>query len=363
MDQDMADPNTDNDDVQLHDAQLESESSSIEKKCISVARSTSKSPFVDKPTSTSALSSPQKGLVSSKIFEKLSPKQQLLKSKALKKALTFARGLASKPNQDLPAASINFAKQSEEPISDNFTSQLALVPTLRVLCISELFDAITFRFAFEGKVLCKYDTYKIAKANYARHLKADLIDRESKNTITFVVTEVFIDEFVESFDCGEFVRIEGSYVKREVSKDGGTSMWTLYANASTLVVKAESFACALQLYLEHKIRDLLAAKGAIEFAPTIAFVIVKIETSTRADGGDSYRLTIADGPASSDRASLLFVPSRRVDYHRMNLKAAFSQHLSKQVSSMGFGKKVFGSLEIININSLEVEYVCGTCKG
>ncbi|MCO5547367.1 hypothetical protein L7F22_000816 [Adiantum nelumboides] len=204
-------------------------------------------------------------------------------------------GLASKSsNLELTAASIKFLKDSEEPISDDFTSQLALVPTVRFLCISELPDAITIRFAFEGKVLCKYGTYKIAKANYARHLKADLIDRESKNTITFVVTKVFITEFVVSFDVGKIVRIEGAYVKRKVWKDGGISMWTLYANASTLVVNAEHFNCALQLYPEHKARELLAAKGVIEFAPTIAFVIVKIETSIRADGGDSYHLTIAD---------------------------------------------------------------------
>ncbi|MCO5569519.1 hypothetical protein L7F22_023232 [Adiantum nelumboides] len=246
--------------------------------------------------------------------------------------------------------------------------------------------------------------YKIAKASYVRHLKADLIDRESKNTITFVVNEVFVNKFVEGFDVGDYVHIEGAYVKRKVWKDGGTSMWALYANASTLLVKAESFECCLRLYPNHTIKELLASKAAIEFAPTIAFTVVKIETSTRADGGDSYRLTIADGLALSDRANLLFVPTRRVDYHQMvdglkikgsyscvahninvfkaaastlfsvvdatllyplpkNLKPVFSQHLFKQVSSMGFGKKVFGTLEIVNINSLEVEYVCECCKG
>ncbi|MCO5614865.1 hypothetical protein L7F22_069150 [Adiantum nelumboides] len=195
-------------------------------------------------------------------------------------------------------------KQNDEPISDNFDLQLAIVPSLRVLSILELSDAITFGFAFEDKVLCKYGTYKIPKASYTQHLKADLIDRESKNTVTFVVIEVFVNENVESFDVGEYVRIEGVYVKRKVWKDGGTSMWALYANVATLIVKLKSFDCCLHLYPKHRIKVLLADKGVIEFAPTIDFTVVKVETSTRADGGDSYRLTIADGPASSERASV-----------------------------------------------------------
>ncbi|MCO5576306.1 hypothetical protein L7F22_030115 [Adiantum nelumboides] len=142
-------------------------------------------------------------------------------------------------------------------------------------------------------------------------------------------------------------------------------------------------------------REYLGSKAAIKFVPTIAFPIVKIETSTRANDGDSYRLTIADGLASSDEQV-------HVDCHQMvnslkirgscscvaqsinvfeaivntlsvvdvtlicplleNLKIVFSQHFSKQVSSMGFRKKVFRTLEIMNINSLEVEYVYEFCK-
>ncbi|MCO5610186.1 hypothetical protein L7F22_064422 [Adiantum nelumboides] len=105
------------------------------------------------------------------------------------------------------ASSIVASSTHEELISDNFSSQLALVPSFRVLCIFDLFDAIAFCFAFEGKVLCKYGTYKIAKASYACHLKAVLIYREFK-TLTFVVNEVFVNEFVECFDVGDYVRIE-----------------------------------------------------------------------------------------------------------------------------------------------------------
>ncbi|MCO5570250.1 hypothetical protein L7F22_023969 [Adiantum nelumboides] len=155
--------------------------------------------------------------------------------------------------------------------------------------------------------------------------------------------------------------------------EGGTQ------EAAPIKMRVESFDCCLRLYPEHRIKELLADKVVIEFAPTIVFTVVKVETSTRADGGDSYCLTIDNGPASSDRASLLFVPSRCVDYHQMvdalktkgsyscvahninvfkttsstlsvvdatlicalpkNLRSVFSQHLSKQVTSMGFGKR------------------------
>ncbi|MCO5592827.1 hypothetical protein L7F22_046830 [Adiantum nelumboides] len=322
------------------------------------------------------------------------PVNKLPNHKAYRLAME-ALGLSSR-SHDL-ASSFVVAKGPEEPISDNFSPQLALVPLLRVLCMPELSDAITFCFAFEGKILCKYGTYKIAKASYVCHLKVDLIDRESKNTITFMVNEVFVNEFVECFDVGDFVRIEGAYVQKKVWKDGGTSMWDLYANASTLLVKAKSFETCLHCYPEHRIPELLASKAAIAFAPTIAFTIVKIETLMRIDGGDNYRLAIVDGSALSDKASLLFVPTRHVNYHQMvdalktkgsyscvahkikvfnaaastllvvdatlicplpkNLNSVFSQHSSKQVSSMGFEKKVFGALEIVNINSLEVEHV------
>ncbi|MCO5608092.1 hypothetical protein L7F22_062298 [Adiantum nelumboides] len=163
------------------------------------------------------------------------------------------------------------------------------------------------------------------------------------------------------------LRIEGANVKRKVWRDGEMSMWALYANASIVLVKVESFDCCLRLYPEHKIKEILTSKVAIDFAPTIAFTVVKIETSTRADGGDCYRLTIAmvlpqviEQAASS---TLSVVDATLICPLLKNLTAVFSQHLSKQVSSMGFGKKVFGTLEIVNINSLEVEYVCESCKG
>ncbi|MCO5602873.1 hypothetical protein L7F22_057012 [Adiantum nelumboides] len=46
-----------------------------------------------------------------------------------------------------------------------------------------------------------------------------------------------------------------------------------------------------------------------------------------------------------------------------SLETTFAGHFSKQVSNLGFGKKVFGTLEIVNVNSLDVEFVCEVCQG
>ncbi|MCO5582372.1 hypothetical protein L7F22_036266 [Adiantum nelumboides] len=217
----------------------------------------------------------------------------------------------------------------------------------------------------EGKVLCNYGTYKIEKGKFGRYLKTDLLDKESKNTIMFVVSEIYIADFVNLLEVEDFVRVE-----------------------------------------EHRIRELLVAaltSALAQFNPTIAFTVVEEESIAKSDGSSSCRLTIADGPAIIDRASLLFVPSRQVDYHTIvnavneqgcfscvahninvfrqqtntlsvvdaivllelpsSLETNFRSHLSKQVCSSGFGKKIFGTLEIINVNSLNIQYTCDYCKG
>ncbi|MCO5584525.1 hypothetical protein L7F22_038453 [Adiantum nelumboides] len=232
------------------------------------------------------------------------------------------------------------------------------------------------------------------------YLKADLLDKESKHTITLVVSEIYIANFVNLFEVDDFVRIEGASLKRKVFKDGGTCQWSLHVDATTFQVKTNAFDCNLILYPEHRIRELLAAPASAlaQFNPTIAFTIIKVESVAKSDGTSSCRLTIADGPAIIDRASLLFVPSRRVDYHTIvsavneegyfscvahninvfkqqtntlsvvdatillelpiALETLFRSHLSKQVFKSGFGKKIFGTLEILNLNSLDIQYTC-----
>ncbi|KAI5054006.1 hypothetical protein GOP47_0031098 [Adiantum capillus-veneris] len=42
----------------------------------------------------------------------------------------------------------------------------------------------------------------------------------------------------------------------------------------------------------------------------------------------------------------------------LSLAGVFHEYLLKQVTNLGFGKKVFGTLEIVSVNSLDVEYSC-----
>ncbi|MCO5581382.1 hypothetical protein L7F22_035264 [Adiantum nelumboides] len=421
---------------------------------------------VDKDTSPSLKCILHEKSATSSLAKKLSPSPKLKKSspsKSISKALRLIRGRAARSlgdnaflrtdNTPVFLDVNNTVGESEGPISASFHSQLsfvpsvralsiselsadtitfcfALVPSVRALSIFELSDTITFCFAFEGKVLSKYGTYKIAKGNYARHMCADLIDKDSRHTVTFVVNKLYLSEFVESFVVGDFIRVEGACVKQKVSRDGGTCLWSLYVDATTVVVKSKAFECYVELFLEHRIRDLLSGESASpEIVSTIAFIVVKVENSTKSDGSPSYHLTIVDGPAHADRASvsisslivvwgydetilivfleclqqLPFVPSQRVEYHFMvnevkangcyscvahninvfkqlsntlsvvdatilcplptSLETTFANHFSKQVSNLGFGKKIFGTLEIVNVNSLDVEYVCEVCKG
>ncbi|MCO5576827.1 hypothetical protein L7F22_030647 [Adiantum nelumboides] len=361
---------------------------------ISAATTKALQSAIGKGTSPSLKCIPHEKNAASSLAKKLSPSPKLKKpspSKSISKALRLVRGRAARSLGDhaflatdnTPAFldANNTVGESEGPISASFHSQLSLVPSVRALSISELSDIITFRFAFEGKVLSTYGTYKVAKSNYARHMRVGLDDKDSRHTVTFMVNEIYLSEFVESFVVGDFIRVEGACVKRKVFRDGGTCLWFLYANATTVVVKSKAFECYVQLFPKHRIRDLLSGESlSPEIVSTIAFIVVKVENSTKRDGSPSYRLTVADGPTHADRANLPFVPSRRVDYHYMvnevkangcyscvarnvtvfknlsntlfvvdatilcplptSLETTFANHFSKQVSNLGFEKKV-----------------------
>ncbi|MCO5595110.1 hypothetical protein L7F22_049148 [Adiantum nelumboides] len=130
-------------------------------------------------------------------------------------------------------------------LNDEISSQLAFTSALRVLTISELSEAANFRFALEGKVsskydieltetanfrlalegkvLSKYNTCKIPKLNFNRYMQLDLLDRESRHTVTFVVIEIYLSDFVEAFAVNDYVRIEGACVKKDIGKDASLS--------------------------------------------------------------------------------------------------------------------------------------------
>ncbi|KAI5057701.1 hypothetical protein GOP47_0027716 [Adiantum capillus-veneris] len=45
------------------------------------------------------------------------------------------------------------------------------------------------------------------------------------------------------------------------------------------------------------------------------------------------------------------------------MEVSLKDALKKQIAALGFGKKVFGTLEIVNVNNVGVEYICEACKG
>ncbi|MCO5613420.1 hypothetical protein L7F22_067696 [Adiantum nelumboides] len=71
------------------------------------------------------------------------------------------------------------------------------------------------------------------------------------------------------------------------------------------------------LYPEYKIADLFGSKLSFENPVTIGFVVVNVDNFVKSDGESAYRLVIADGSNSSDKAMLLFVPSRHQEYHHI----------------------------------------------
>ncbi|KAI5064973.1 hypothetical protein GOP47_0019668 [Adiantum capillus-veneris] len=98
-----------------------------------------------------------------------------------------------------------------------------------------------------------------------------------------------------------------------------------YTNARSKILK-KSFEISSSRSLEHH------ETTTVDTVVTIAFTVVRIETTSKTDGSSSARLMISDGPASSDRATLLFVPSRRGQLKRC---------IEETNSSFGFWKKGF----------------------
>ncbi|MCO5590516.1 hypothetical protein L7F22_044486 [Adiantum nelumboides] len=64
-------------------------------------------------------------------------------------------------------------------------------------------------------------------------------------------------------------------------------------------------------------QDLFGSKLSFENSVPIEFVVVKVDNFVKSDGESVYRLVIADSPNSLDKAMLLFVPSRRQEYHHI----------------------------------------------
>ncbi|KAI5061000.1 hypothetical protein GOP47_0023505 [Adiantum capillus-veneris] len=133
---------------------------------------------------------------------------------------------------------------------------------------------ITPRFAIEGCVLNNYGTYKLSDPKIVK-----------------------------------FFKIEGSAIKTKNKADGGTSPFSLYLDATSIVTCIGSFPIRLSFYPKTKIRFFLdeAASAGLGFAKSylsmFAFVVIKSENfeiyanSTRGD------LLVVDGSAPKDRAT------------------------------------------------------------
>ncbi|KAI5067495.1 hypothetical protein GOP47_0018023 [Adiantum capillus-veneris] len=199
------------------------------------------------------------------------------------------------------------------------------------LHITDLSD-ITPRFAIEGCVLKDYGTYKLFDPKIVKFFKADLVDSHNSDTVTVVVGSSLISQFASFLSVGSFVRIEGSAIKTKNKADGGTSPFSLYLDATSIVTCICSFPIHLSFYPETKIRFFLdeAASaglgGAKSYLGTLAFVVIKSENFEIYANSIRGELLVADGCAPKDRAT------------------------------------VFGVLHFSNINGVLLETLCATCK-
>lgn len=177
------------------------------------------------------------------------------------------------------------------------------VPPL--LFISQITNS-KIRFAVEGKILNKYGTYKSGK-DYKKYLKADLVDKEGLQTITLVVSELFIAKYVEKIDVDLFIRVEGSVVLPKNAADGGSSSYSLHVDATTSIIKAEPFDCTIVFVAETTIQKFLARSlSDPNIKGTLAFVVVQVDSIKKGKGALYDQLTVADGPALTDRATVSF---------------------------------------------------------
>lgn len=190
-------------------------------------------------------------------------------------------------------------------VAEQFSSSLSLKKgSLPVFSISEISEAASGRFAFEGKILVKYGTFKIEVGSYPKFLKVDLADRKGEHSITFVVPAEQIKQLVHVLNVGEYVRIEGLSAKPRNKNDGGSYPLSLYATATTLVVKAEPFECNIRFLPEHRISEVFDTAATLIENITIAFIVVKNDNVSKVGGEVAAQLTIADGPTPLDRATV-----------------------------------------------------------
>ncbi|KAI5056651.1 hypothetical protein GOP47_0028469 [Adiantum capillus-veneris] len=240
-------------------------------------------------------------------------------------------------------------------------------------------------------------------------LKVDLVDWHNSNTVTVVIGSSLISQFASFLSVGSFVRIEGSSIKTKNKADGGTSPFSLYVDATSIVTCIGSFPIHLSFYPETKIRFFLdeatsvGLGGAKSYLGTLAFVVIKSENFEIYTNSTRGELLVANGSTSKDQATVSFVNDRKEEYnsikrdgdngevktfvarnvgaflgrentlsvldltilvhvHSKHLQYDLLQTYKTQVESLGYGKQLFDVLRFSNINGVLLETLCAICK-
>lgn len=238
-----------------------------------------------------------------------------------------AKGVSA--SQVVTPLRVSYPKQDSEPCNESQVIIPSASSQPSLLKIGEICENSS-RFAFEGKVLNRYGTYKLSNlgkvgdiSKIPRYLKCDLADQEGFNTITLSIVDTYISLYESKLLIGSFIRVEGPVVKLKNRNDGGTSCYSLHVDATTSILKGEAFECNLSFYPEVHIRDFLehaslsASQDRKTPLATLAFVVINVDDGSRSGKSSLDLLTIADGPSAHDRASVSLEPYLLNSQHRI----------------------------------------------
>ncbi|KAI5063279.1 hypothetical protein GOP47_0021826 [Adiantum capillus-veneris] len=129
-----------------------------------------------------------------------------------------------------------------------------------------------------------------------------------------------LSDITPRFAIEGFVRIEGSTIKTKNKADGGTSPFSLYLDATSIVTCIASFPIRLSFYPEMKIRFFLdeaasaGLSGAKSYLGTLAFVVIESESFEMYTNSTRGELLVDDGSTPKDRATLTFVNDHKEEY-------------------------------------------------
>ena len=83
------------------------------------------------------------------------------------------------------------------------------------------------------------------------------MDARNSDTVTIVIEKSLLAHFISKFPVGKYVRVEGASVKRRNRVDGSSSIYSLYADSTTIVTEVTPFTITLSFYPEQGIHTFL----------------------------------------------------------------------------------------------------------